>query len=146
MIASIAGLLLGLATILSIRLGNTENKAYAYPLVLASYPFFYIGFAFWADDFEALRNELVFAAPFFVICAITAIKNLRYSATLLGFAYLLHGVYDLYHNHLFINSGMPLWWPAFCAAVDFFIGIYLAVISINFPAHAMVFESEKIAD
>ena len=142
MIAGIAGILLGFITILSIRLGNTENRAYAYPLVLATYPLFYIGFAFWADDFEALRNELVFATPFFIICAVSAIKNLRYSATFLGFAYMLHGIYDLYHDDLFINSGMPAWWPHFCASVDIFIGIYLAVISINFPQQAMVFEKK----
>jgi hypothetical protein len=27
-----------------------------------------------------------------------------------------HGIFDFVHAHLVANSGVPVWWPAFCLA------------------------------
>ena len=40
--------------------------------------------------------------------------------------WLLHGGYDLIHPQLFVNSGVPGWYPLYCASVDVAIGLYLA--------------------
>jgi hypothetical protein len=37
-----------------------------------------------------------------------------------------HGVYDFFHGHLFINPGVPVWWPQFCSAFDVVAAAFLA--------------------
>jgi len=37
-----------------------------------------------------------------------------------------HGVYDYFHGHLFANSGVPAFWPEFCASYDITAAAYLA--------------------
>ena len=118
MYALIAGVLIAASTILGMKFGDTENKPWAYPLVLSLYPLFYFGFAIYANDQAALIQEIVYALPIFLICIITAFKNIKYSALLLAFGYIAHGVYDVFHHLLFINAGMPIWWPEFCGTVE----------------------------
>jgi len=43
----------------------------------------------------------------------------------LGIGILLHGVFDYYHGHFINNSGVPEWWPAFCAGFDIVFGIWV---------------------
>jgi hypothetical protein len=37
-----------------------------------------------------------------------------------------HGVFDLAHDSVMSNPGVPLWWPAFCLAYDLTAATYLA--------------------
>ena len=126
MIAMIAGFAVALVTVLGIKAGKTENQPWAYPLVLATYPLFYFAFAVYAGSIEALLYEVLYALPIFAVACIAAIKNLRFTLLLLAIGYFAHGVYDIVHEHLFINPGMPAWWPAFCGTIDILIAAYLA--------------------
>ena len=31
---------------------------------------------------------------------------------------MAHGVMDTFHGNVIENTGVPAWWPAFCAAFD----------------------------
>jgi hypothetical protein len=61
----------------------------------------------------------------FVVLAATGFKR---SLWLVVAALVLHGVYDLAHPHVFINPGVPHWWPQFCSAYDITAGILLATL------------------
>lgn len=138
MYAVLAGVLIAASTILGIKFGKTENKPWAYPMVLSLYPMFYFGFAIYANDYPALIQELIYATPIFLICIIASFKNIKYSAIILAVGYIAHGVYDAIHHQLFINSGMPIWWPEFCGTVDILIGLYLLAFAINLPNKSIV--------
>jgi hypothetical protein len=57
---------------------------------------------------------------------------------MLALGYIAHGVYDVIHHQLFINSGAPLWWPEFCGTVDILIGVYLIAFAISLPNQSIV--------
>ncbi len=99
---------------------------------------FYFGFAIYANDQTAFIQELIYAMPFFLICIIAAFKNIKYSAVLLALGYIGHGVYDVMYHQLFINSGMPSWWPEFCGTVDILIGLYLLAYAVRLPNKSIV--------
>jgi hypothetical protein len=44
---------------------------------------------------------------------------------LLAIGWLSHGLYDYYHDFLFVNEGVFSWYPTFCALIDLVIGVYL---------------------
>lgn len=83
----------------------------------------------------ALPNELLYGGVFFLIALCS--KRLASSAwlALLAAGYLLHGVYDVIHDGLFINGGVPLWWPEFCGTVDIVIGLYLLWLALSSRRH-----------
>jgi hypothetical protein len=51
----------------------------------------------------------------FVIAAIAGFKS---SAWIVVAALAAHAIFDAVHSHVVENSGVPLWWPAFCLAYD----------------------------
>lgn len=139
--AIIAGVFIAGSMILGMKFSQTENKPWAYPLVLSTYPLFYFAFAIVASDPAALMQELKYAIPIFVICIVTAIKDIKYSAFVLSLGYIGHGIYDAVHIHLFENPGMPIWWPEFCATVDIIMGLYLMVYAFNSANKSIVFST-----
>src|SRR3954464_4612233 len=44
---------------------------------------------------------------------------------------------DLFHGHLLENTGMPLWWPDFCAAHDLAAGSTLAWLITRRPRRTL---------
>jgi len=85
-------------------------------IIIATY---YVLFAFMSS--EALITEIVIASVFSVVALAGALRW----PILLGIGILLHGVFDYYHGHSINNSGVPEWWPAFCAGFDIVFGIWV---------------------
>ena len=133
-----AGVLVALVTVLGIKLAKNEHNFWSYPLVLASYPMFYFGFAIYAGDNQALVSELMFSIPIYLIVVVCSLSNLRFSGFILSVGYILHGIYDFYHHLFFINQGSPVWWPEFCGTIDILIGVYLLVLSVKLPKYSIV--------
>ena len=52
--------------------------------------------------------------------------GLSFHVSIIVGLYLLHGFYDLYHDLLFINSGVFAWYPGLCAKYDF--GVCLLIL------------------
>src|SRR5947209_5009171 len=37
-----------------------------------------------------------------------------------------HSIFDFFHRFLFVNPGVPVWWPPFCLTYDLVAAGYLA--------------------
>ena len=92
-----------------------ENSRWVFPFFLATFPVYYFAFAIYAKDFTALGKEILIAFVFFSLAFFAYLSKLKLSVLLVGVGSLLHAVYDVYHDILFINSGTPNWWLEFYA-------------------------------
>jgi len=101
------------------------GRDWAYPALLASFPFFYFVFALWINDKNALKNEFIAASFFFIIVALYLRYRSLWAEYLLIAGFFLHAFYDFAHDLFFINLGIPEWWGAFSGLVNIFIGFYL---------------------
>jgi hypothetical protein len=52
------------------------------------------------------------------VFAIAAVVGFKSSAWIVVAALAGHGVFDAFHGYVLENSGVPVWWPAFCGAYD----------------------------
>lgn len=70
---------------------------------------------------------MLFGLPFLIGGVVLSLgrRHVPWAAAVVGALWLAHGGYDLLHPQLFINPGVPAWYPAFCAAVDIVVGLYL---------------------
>jgi len=101
------------------------HRSWSYPLLLTSFPLFYMFFALWINDKTVLKNEFFAAMIFFGIAIIYVRYRKPWVEYLLVIGFFLHAVYDVTHELFFINMGAPIWWPEFCGTVNLFIGSYL---------------------
>ncbi|MDD9892432.1 MAG: hypothetical protein OXT49_02825 [Gammaproteobacteria bacterium] len=118
-----AGLVCAIAIAVSGRITRFEQELSFYPTILIVIASYYVLFAVMAK--QAILEESVGLIIFSTIALIGAFK----APALVGLGIILHGAFDLLHPQLIENAGVPNWWPAFCAAVDFVLGawvIYLA--------------------
>ncbi len=104
---------------------NMFNRSWSYPLLLVSFPFFYLLFAIWVNDKTVLKNEFFAGVIFFGIAATYVWYRKPWAGYLLVGGFLLHAVYDVTHDLFFLNFGVPTSWPEFCGTVNLFIGCYL---------------------
>ena len=82
-------------------------------------------FAVLGGSGHALVWELVIAIAFSTV----AILGALFLPALVGGGILAHGLFDLVHNLLIENSGVPAWWPSFCASVDVLLGLWVMMIT-----------------
>jgi len=104
-----------------------------YSWVLISLPVIYIFFGALSGDLGVVFNEIVYGFPFIVGGALCLIFGFKASGYFLASLWLVHGAYDIYHDVLFINSGVPSWYPVFCAVVDAGVGLYLFYSVFKLP-------------
>ena len=123
MIEAITGLLVGALAIAMAKLAKGER--WMYSLSLIALPSLYCVFAFYAGEQTVALKELIVGVPFFLAGILCAFLKLSKSSGIVAALWILHGAYDLTHPLLFANPGAPLWYPVFCASVDFVIGFYL---------------------
>lgn len=120
--------LLGVCTSVFIIVGfkrkRWETSRHAYPLLLASFPFYYGLFALIAVDVGVLLAEAIAALPFWVLAYAGFIFPQKL-ARLVGAGCVLHALYDYFHPLLFVNPGTPTGWVAFCSSIDVIVGVYL---------------------
>lgn len=125
MIAVTLGILLGLMTIGISRQLHWENWAYSACLILL--PLIYMFFGLFADGEAVILTEFLFGIPYFVAGILCIKYGFKRSGYVVAVLWLLHGLYDMNHAILFTNSGVPSWYPVFCAGVDIVVGLYLLV-------------------
>ena len=134
---NIYALVIGLAVvsyvIIRFKKKRWEKTKWAYPLFLASFPFFYFAFAIYVADFSALGKEILVGTTFFLIAYVAYKSQRKLSALLVGIGCILHAVYDYYHDIFFINNGTPSWWLEFCGSIDLVLGLYLIYFAIKVP-------------
>lgn len=117
------GVTLAVMIAIAARITRFDIDRSYYATVLVVIASYYVLFAFIAQ--EAILSEILVATLFSAI----AILGVYRWTPLIGIGILLHGIFDLIHPHVVHNSGVPIWWPAFCGGVDIILGswvIYLA--------------------
>jgi hypothetical protein len=125
--SEILGLLIGAAFIFP-AIAVIRAKCWdptAWPLFLATLPVWYMLFGLLAMDANVAMMELLYGLPYLCIGLLVWRIKSSFTLIIIGFAWLSHGFYDLYHDVFFVNPGVFSWYPAFCGFVDLVAGIFL---------------------
>jgi hypothetical protein len=117
------GLLLSLAVVgLAVGVGFDRERAF-YPTVMIVIAAYYALFAVMGASGRILVIEIAIGGGF-VLLAILGYKG---NLWLVAAALVGHGVFDIVHPLVFVDPGVPRWWPGFCLVADVFLGGLLAV-------------------
>ena len=120
--ALLVGVLLAFAVgLMATVVGLDRDRAF-YPTVTIVIAFLYALFAVMGASTQALRLELLVGSVFLAV----AIAGFRSSLWAVAVALAAHGLFDLAHDRVISNPGVPPWWPAFCLAYDLTAAAYLA--------------------
>jgi hypothetical protein len=106
--------------------GLDRDRAF-YPTIMIVIALLYGLYAVLGESTQALMSESV-GIVVFVSAAVIGFKR---NLWIVAIALAGHGIYDFVHPALFINPGVPAWWPAFCGAYDLVAGVYLGVLLRN---------------
>lgn len=90
-------------------------------MVVASY---YALFAVMGGSTHALLVETAVATVFLAVTLV----GFKHSLWLVAGALASHCIFDLFHDQLIANPGMPVWWPAFCLSYDGVAAAYLGFL------------------
>lgn len=116
------GLILGLAVAsFATAIGLDRDRGF-YPTVLIVVAAYYVLFAAMGAPGKTLGIEIAAGACFLLL----AVYGFKRNSWLVAAALAGHGVFDLFHGSLIENTGVPVWWPGFCATVDLILGGWLA--------------------
>lgn len=110
----VIGIVLSLGVALFARgVGFDRDRAF-YPTVLTVIASYYVLFATMSGSVETVLLESVVMIGF----AIAAVAGFKSSVWIVVGALAGHGVFDALHGEVIENSGVPVWWPAFCLTFD----------------------------
>jgi hypothetical protein len=110
----VVGIVLSLGVALFARAVGFDRDRAFYPTVLIVIASYYVLFAAMSDSLQTVVLESV-VMTVFVIAAVVGFKS---SAWIVVAGLAGHGVLDALHGNVVENSGVPVWWPAFCLAYD----------------------------
>jgi hypothetical protein len=127
---------IGLTLALGVSLGGTvvgldRDRAF-YTAVALAIGTYYLLFAVMGGSTHAPTQEI---AAYIVLAAL-AVTGFRTSLWLVVVALVGHGVFDVFHEELIENDGVPAYWPMFCMSYDVTAGLYLAWLLRRQPSVA----------
>ncbi len=128
-IGLLLGVALGVASILLVRRLKGEPWMYAYALLVL--PFVYIVFAVVDEAPNAAGKEFVAGLPFIIAGIALLWFKVPYATVMVGAFWILHAFYDFVHDEIFINPGVPGWYPMACIGTDAVIGGYLLWLGLR---------------
>ena len=116
------GIILALgAGVLGTAAAMERDRAY-YAVILIVVATYYDLFAVIGGDMHTLSVEVAITAGFIAL----AVVGFKTSQWVIVAGLLGHTTLDFVHVHVVDNSGMPVWWPAFCGTYDAVAAFYLA--------------------
>lgn len=118
----VIGVSLALVAGLFLFWAGLDRDRAAYPVILIVIAVLYDLYAVLGGSTGALLAELLPTAAFIGV----AVLGFRTSLWWVVAGLIGHGVYDILHPTIFVNPGVPAWWPAFCLAYDVAAGGFLA--------------------
>ncbi len=127
MIGLLVGAALGLASVFLVRRLGGEASLFAFALLVL--PIVYVFFALADDSGANAAKELLAGLPWILGGIVLLGYRVPRAAALVGALWLLHGVYDVTHDVLFMNPGVPDWYPLACLGTDVVIGGYLLLLA-----------------
>ena len=110
----VIGLVLSLGVALFARVVGFDRDRAFYPTVTIVVASYYVLFAAMSGSLQTVFLESIVMAGF----AIAAVVGFKSSAWIVVGALAGHGVFDALHGKVIENSGVPVWWPAWCLAYD----------------------------
>ncbi|UGA53648.1 hypothetical protein [Vibrio sp. VB16] len=123
--ALIIGVFIACFIIFRFKKVGYEKRRFAYPALLMSFPIYYWLFALYANDYQALLNEVIVGLFFIILASLALRYDQIKSLVILAMGFIGHGVYDVVHLTIYGDSVAPLWWPEFCGSIDILLGVYL---------------------
>lgn len=93
--------------------GFDRDRAF-YPTVMIVVASYYVLFAAMSGSIQTVAIETA-VMTLFVGAAVAGFKS---STWIVVAALAGHGVFDAVHGRIIDNSGVPVWWPAWCLAYD----------------------------
>ena len=110
----VIGIVLSVGVALFARYVGLDRDRAFYPTVVIVVALYYVLFAAMSGSMQTVLLESAVMTVF----AIAAVVGFKSSAWIVVAALAGHGVFDAFHGHVLENSGVPVWWPAFCGAYD----------------------------
>ena len=129
MLPVVIGVLSAVAIAALARSTGFDRDRSFYPTVLVVIAAYYILFAVMGGSRQALAWELVVAVAFSTVAIIGAL----FLPTLVGAGIMAHGLFDLVHDAIIENSGVPTWWPSFCGSIDVLLGLWVMILTRSRP-------------
>ena len=122
--AFLIGALLALAIGLFATVVGLDRDRAFYPTVMIVIALLYVLFAAMGATTHVLVLESLVGACFIGL----AVFGFRSSLWVVALALAAHGVFDLFHDGVISNPGVPPWWRDFCLTYDVAAAGYLAWI------------------
>src|SRR5256885_13044892 len=123
-IPALIGVLLAVAVALFARVVGFDRDRAFYPVVLVVVGSYYDLFAVMGGGGADLVPETIG----FILFAAAAAIGFRTSLWVVVAGLAAHGVFDLFHDALVENPGVPTWWPSWCLAYDVAAAARLAAL------------------
>lgn len=131
-IAFASGIILPIVVgVYAMLIGLDKDRAF-YPTVMCVIACIYVLFAAMSGDLRTLIPESLIAVVFLIAATIGFTRNLWWVVLALA----AHGTLDVFHGSIISNSGVPLWWPAFCATYDIVAAGFLAWLLRRDPSRS----------
>jgi hypothetical protein len=124
---SLAGILLGIPSILYLSLLSDAAIAQHGAVVLAGAGAVYVGFGFADDKLGSAITESIAALVFWAI----AILGALYFPLALAIGFFAHALWDIAHHPNLIKTEVRVWFPPFCAVYDCLVGAFLLLAYLN---------------
>jgi len=110
----IIGIVLSVAVAMFARYVGFDRDRAFYPTVVIVVALYYVLFAVMSESIQTVISESVIMAVFLI----AAVAGFKSSPWIVVAALAGHGIMDGFHGHIVENSGVPIWWPAFCLSYD----------------------------
>lgn len=127
-VPALAGIVVASAIIIAAKAFKFDRDRSFYPVILIVIASYYPLFALIARD--AVLIELTIAGVFFLI-AVSGTLRFKW---LIGIGLMLHGGLDMVYYIHPLSTGVPHWWPVFCAVVDVILGVAALIVVYQQPA------------
>jgi hypothetical protein len=121
LIPVVVGVLLAVGIAALAKFTRFDEDRSFYSTVLIIIATYYVLFALLDSSAHALVWELVIAVAFSIVAIIGAL----FLPTLVGTGIIAHGLFDLVHDAIIENPGVPTWWPSFCGSIDVVLGLWV---------------------
>ena len=119
------GVLLAVGIAALARFTRFDQDRSFYSTVLIIIASYYVLFGVLSGSGHSLAWELLIALAFSTIAVVGAL----HASVLVGAGIIAHGLFDLVHDRLIENAGVPTWWPSFCGSVDVVLGLWVLLLS-----------------
>lgn len=122
-----------MAVALFARCVGFDRESAFYPTVVIVVALYYVLFAAMRESTQTVISESIIMTVF-LIAAVVGFKS---SPWIVVAALAGHGIMDGFHGHIVENSGVPIWWPAFCLAYDVGAAGCLAWLLLHRPVRSL---------